>query len=373
MPKRIGITILGCGAVGGATAQLLLSKKAELAKRTGVEVVVFSIVVRDRSKMRCDSISELLLTTDAGAAIADPRSQIIIELIGGTTTARAHILAALAAGKDVVTANKALLALHGAEIFEAARRAGRTVAFEASVGGGIPLIETVRRGLVANDIDAVYGILNGTCNFILTQMSEQHRSYADALEEAKRLGYAEADPTLDVEGIDSAHKLAILASIAFRKTCDFARIEHRGISAIEVTDLIAGEELGYVCKLLAVARNEPDGIELSVAPTFIHASHPLAGVRGPFNAVSIYGSAAGHVLLYGRGAGGLPTASAVVSDVIDVACGNAKSVCENYSALPGQTPAAVYSPTGERKAAWYLRVGLLDRPGGMAAVAGALG
>ncbi|MBK8269507.1 MAG: homoserine dehydrogenase, partial [Planctomycetes bacterium] len=287
MVKTIGISILGCGAVGSATAELLLKRRADYAKRCGVDLQLRSIVVRDGGKPRPAGIDPSLLTTDMRRAIEDTSTHIVIELMGGTTAALDAIDLAIRSGKDVVTANKALLALHGPEVFAAARSAGRCIAFEAAVGGGIPLVESIRRGLVANEIEAVHGILNGTCNYILTRMSDSKVAYAEALTEAQRLGYAEADPTLDVEGIDSAHKLAIVASLAMRRGCDFGRILHRGITDIEVTDLTAGEELGFVCKLLAAGRRHRDGIDLSVQPTFIRASHPLASVRGPFNALSL--------------------------------------------------------------------------------------
>ncbi|MFQ5411743.1 MAG: homoserine dehydrogenase, partial [Phycisphaerae bacterium] len=227
--------------------------------------------------------------------------------------------------------------------------------------------------LIANEIDAVFGILNGTCNSILSRMLEDRISYAAALAEAQRLGYAEADPTLDVDGTDSAHKLAILGSIAMRQSCALDAIDVHGITDLEITDLIAGEELGYVCKLLAVAQHHDDGLDLSVRPTFIRKSHPLAGVSGPFNAVSVYGDAVGHTLYYGRGAGGGPMASAVIADIIDVATGNAGRSFSQWVVLPDVTRPAVYRPPGENVSAFYIRVGLEDRPGGMARIAAVLG
>lgn len=365
--------MLGCGVVGTATAEILIHQRAELLARTGLDLELRSIVVRDTAKARSGVIPPSLLTTDPRRALDDPATSIVVELIGGDGVARDWIGQALAAGKDVVTANKALLALHGRELFAHARSQGRCIAFEAAVGGGIPLIESIRRGLIGNDIDAVYGILNGTCNYILTRMDESKVAYADALAEAQRLGYAESDPTLDIDGIDSAHKLTILASIAMRRACEFRDISHRGIRDIELTDLVAGEKLGFVCKLLAIARRHDDGLDLRVQPTFIPASHPLASVRGPFNAVSVYGSNAGHVLLYGRGAGGAPTASAVVADIVDVALGTAAGVFNSLAVLSDRTQAAICRPQGAGVSAFYLRVGLLDQPGGMAAIAGALG
>ena len=316
MADKIGIGIIGCGAVGSAVVRILLEQGRSLTARTGLDLELRHVIVQDTHKERPVDIPKDILSNDPAQPLADPDTHIILELIGGVDTPMDLILEALRCGKDVVTANKALLALRGGPIFAAAREAGRCIAFEAAVGGGIPLIESVRRGLIANEIDAVYGILNGTCNYILTRMLESEVSYSDALAEAQQLGYAEADPTLDVDGTDSAHKLAILASIAMRKTCDYDRISVRGITDLEVTDLLAGDELGYVCKLLAIAQKHDNGLDLTVHPTFIRKSHPLASVAGPFNAVSVYGHAVGHTLFYGRGAGGMPTASAVIADVM---------------------------------------------------------
>lgn len=373
MDRRVGVSILGCGVVGSATAEMLLSERNELADRVGVDLEVRSILVRNPDLNRPGLIPTELFTTEFKHSLHDPETQIIVELIGGVTAAREFTLAALRAGKDVVTANKALLALHGAEVFAAARASGRCIAFEAAVGGGIPLIESIRRGLAANQIDAIYGILNGTSNYILTRMGDGKVAYADALAEAQKLGFAEADPSLDVEGIDSAHKLCVLASVAMREACDFSQITHHGITDIEVTDLVAGEALGYVCRLLAMARRHDAGITLCVRPMFVPTSHPLAGVRGPFNAVSIYGDAADHVMFYGRGAGGRPTASAVISDIVEVACGNTARVFESRKDLPDRTPAARHAGGEDRVSAFYLRAGLQDKPGGMAAVAQSLG
>ena len=353
-------------------ARMLVVDADALAARTGLRFEMRQILVRDAKKSRA-TVSPALITTDAAKLFADPQVKIFVELIGGTDRARELILAALSAGKDVVTANKALLAHHGAELFSAARGTGRCIAFEAAVCGGVPLIESVRRGLVANEIDAVYGILNGTCNFILTRMLEHRASYAHALTEAQRLGYAEADPRLDVEGIDSAHKLAVLASLAMRRSCALDRIPVAGIADIDLVDLTAAHELGYACKLLAIARRCDEGLELSVRPTFIPLAHPLANVGGPFNAVSVYGSAVGHTLFYGRGAGGMPTASAVLSDIVDVATGNAGRTFAQLAVLPDQTPSPTYRSAGETIAPHYLRINLLDRPGGIGRIATALG
>lgn len=373
MTTRIGIGLVGCGTVGECVARILTEGASELGARSGLEFELRHVVVRDAGKKRRLSLPAGVVAQDPAAMLADPQTHILVELMGGTLDARKVTLAALQAGKDVVTANKALLAERGREVFAAARSAGRCVAFEAAVAGGIPLMEAVRRGLIANDIEAAYGILNGTCNYILTRMLDNHASYAHALEEAQRLGYAEADPTLDVDGTDSAHKLTILASIAMRRSCELSRVRAGGITGIELIDLDAGQELGYVCKLLAAARRYDDGIDLTVEPTFVPLSHPLAAVKGPFNAVSIYGSAAGHTFYYGRGAGGMPTASAVISDIVEVATGNARRTFEQLVVLPDQTATPVYRPAGETVARHYLRIGLMDRPGGIGRIASTLG
>lgn len=373
MAGKIGIALLGCGNVGREVARMLLDTGGGLAARTGLEFEIRHVVVRDTAKPRDVPVARERFTSDTSAAMSDPAVSIVVELMGGVDTAKDATVAAVGAGKDVVTANKALLAIHGREMFAAARQAGRCIAFEGSVAGGIPLIESVRRGLIGNRVDALYGILNGTCNYILTRMLDNNASYSHALAEAQRLGYAEADPTLDVEGVDTAHKLSILASIAMRQSCDLDRISVAGISNIDLIDLTAGRELGYACKLLAIARRQDDGIDLSVCPTFVRHAHPLSSVSGPFNAVSLYGDAVGHVMLYGRGAGGAPTASAVVSDIVDVATGNAKRTFDQLAVLPDQTPAAIYRSPGENVSAYYLRVSLRDRPGSVGRVATVLG
>jgi homoserine dehydrogenase len=370
---EIGIGMIGCGVVGSQVARTLLEQGEELTARTGLSLPLRHVIVRDAHKARPVTLPDRILSTDPAKMLTDDRTRVVVELAGGIDDAKALTLAALGAGKDVVTANKALLALHGPELFATARRAGRCIAFEAAVAGGIPLIESIRRGLIGNRIDAVYGILNGTCNYILTRMLEDDASYAHALAEAHRLGYAEADPTLDVDGTDSAHKLVILASVAMRLACDFDRIQRHGIAQLELGDLSAGAELGYACKLLAIAKRYPDGIDLSVQPTFIPYAHPLASVSGAYNAVSVYGSPVGHTLFYGPGAGGKPTASAVIADIIDVATGNAGRTFEQIAVLPDQTERPTYRPPGENHPPWYIRVGLVDRPGGIGKIATVLG
>ncbi len=373
MNAPIGVSLIGCGAVGAQVARMLIEQADELRQHSGCRFELRTILVRDPGRRRDVNLPANLFTTDASKILSDTGTQIVIELAGGTDHAKTLILAALKSGKDVITANKALLALHGREIFSAARKAGRCVAFEASVCGGVPLIESIRRGLIANRIDAVMGILNGTSNYILTRMLENNASYAHALAEAQAAGYAEADPTLDVSGGDAAHKLAILAGITMRAACDFNHISVEGIEKIELSDLTAGDQLGYRCKLLAIARRFDDGLDLSVQPTFIPTTHPLANVSGPFNAVSVYGDPIGHTFFYGRGAGGAATASAVVADLVDTGIGNARRTFESLILLPDQTPTATYRPTGETACPHYIRVGLRDQPGGIGKLATVLG
>ncbi|HUN80706.1 MAG TPA: homoserine dehydrogenase [Phycisphaerae bacterium] len=373
MSASIGIALIGCGAVGREVARILLEGRAALAARTGLTLELRHVLVRSAAKPRGIDLPDGVVTADSKKLLDDAGTAIIVELAGGVDQAKSLIRDALQAGKDVVTANKALLALHGAELFAEARRAGRCIAFEASVCGGIPLIESVRRGLIANEISTVIGILNGTCNYILTRMLENRASYPHALAEAQASGFAEADPTLDVSGGDSAHKLTILASLAMRRRCEFNRVTVRGIEQIDLADLTAADELGYRCKLLAIARKTDGRLELSVQPTFIPLSHPLATVSGPFNAVSVYGQPVGHTFYYGRGAGGPATASAVISDIVDVALGNARRTFDSLAVLPDQTKPADYLPPGESACPHYIRLALRDEPGGIGRVATALG
>jgi len=371
--RKVGISLVGCGAVGSGVLRILEREGEALSQRTGLRFEVRRVLVRDPKKPRDVSLPSDVFCFDPEALFGDAGCEIIIEAAGGLDIGRTGIECGVAAGKDVVTANKALLALHGSELFAVAREAGRCIAFEASVAGGIPVIQAVRRGLIGNRIDAIYGILNGTCNFILTTMLAQRVPYEIALQEAQRLGYAEADPTLDVGGMDSAHKLAILASIAMRERCEFERIQIRGVAELAVDDLLAARELGYVCKLLASATHHDDGLDMEVQPTFVAMTHPLASVMGPFNAVSVYGDAVGHTLYYGRGAGGVATASAIVADLVDVATGNARQTFYGLRVLPDQTQPPRYRPAGENASRYYIRIDLKDRPGGIGKVASCLG
>jgi len=371
--KTIKVALLGCGTVGGGVYRLLTEHAEDLRRRSGFTFEPVCVAVRDRTKPRSVSVPESLITEDPLSAARHPEADIVIETIGGTDVAFEAVMSALTAGKHVVTANKALLALRGTEIFSTARRHGVCLGFEASVAGGIPIIGALRKGLIANRIDAICGIVNGTCNYILTEMSQRDRPYAEALAEAQRLGYAEADPTLDVSGMDSAHKLAILASLAFGIQIDFSQITVEGIESLELSDIRAASELGYVAKLLAIGLREPDGINLRVHPAFVRVGHPLAAVSGSYNAVSVYGHAVGQILLYGRGAGAMPTASAIVSDLVDVALGNARRSFENLRIWPDLHEPVSLKPIEKIESRYYIRLMVYDRPGVMAAVTRVLG
>jgi homoserine dehydrogenase len=302
----------------------------------------------------------------------DPNVQVAIELIGGVEPARTMILDLLAAGKDVVTANKAVLAQHGDEIFDAARRHGRTVAFEASVAGGIPIVAALGQGLAANQVTAIKAILNGTSNFILSQMTEQGQAYVEALAEAQRRGYAEADPTLDVDGTDAVHKLAVLARLAFGVAVPLAAIDRRGITVVQPADLRLAGELGYVVKLIAEAWLHEDRVALHVEPTLVRRYHPLAEVRGAYNAVHVVGDVVGDTLYHGQGAGGAPTASAVLADLMDLAVGRAQLTFRTLK-LWAPNPAITLRSAADIRSRFYLRVNVEDRPGVIAEVAGVLG
>jgi len=368
-----GVALVGCGTVGGQTALLLTRDREVLAARIGPRLELRHVVDKDFSNARRLGLDEGLFRDDLAEALADERVGVVVELVGGTTVARKIIERAVAAGKNVVTANKALLAHHGCELLAAARKRGVCVAFEASCGGGIPIVRALYDGLIANRIDAIYGILNGTCNSILTAMTRQGRSYADALAQAQRDGLAEADPTLDVAGIDSAHKLAILAALGFGRRVDFEAIPVTGIDKLELCDIEYGQELGYVVKLLTIARRVDDGVSLRVCPAFISKEHPLAWVSGPFNAISVYGHATGHTMYYGRGAGGLATASAVVADLAAVATGTAGALFRELPIWPDRTAPARLVPVEHVRSRYYLRVMAEDRPGVLAQIAAVLG
>jgi len=371
--KPLGVALVGCGTVGGAVATILTRDRAIFSRRFAPPLELRHIVDVDFSHARALGLDERLFCKNFHEALADEGVGAVVELIGGTTVAKECIAESLRAGKDVVTANKALLAHHGNELYALARKEGRVLAFEASCGGGIPIIRALCDGLIANRIDALYGIVNGTCNYILTAMTQRGQTYDQALAEAQRDGLAEADPTLDVAGIDSAHKLAIMAGLAFGRKIAFDEIPVEGIDSLELCDIEYGQELGYVVKLLAIAQRRKDGLSLRVRPVFISKEHPLAWVSGPFNAISIYGHATGHTMYYGRGAGGMPTASAVVADLAAIAIGSARRAFEQLKIWPDLSEPANQLPVGAIHSRYYIRVLAEDRPGVLAQIAAILG
>ena len=313
---KVKVGIVGCGVVGTGTARLLIENREVLKKKTGIDFELVKVADLDWDREREFSVPKNLRTTDYREVLQE--SEVVVELVGGKGFAKELILKALDMGKHVVTANKHLLAVEGEEIFLNARKKGLKVGFEASVGGGIPVIKALREGLVGNRVKTIYGILNGTTNYILTRMFEDGLDLGSALEEARRKGYAEADPSLDIDGLDAAHKITVLASLSFGKYFSFRDVHVEGIGGISALDVELGKELGYTLKLLAIAKRFDGEVEIRVHPTFIHSEEALAKVSGVYNAVMIEGDFVGKTMFYGRGAGSLPTASAVVSDIVDV-------------------------------------------------------
>jgi homoserine dehydrogenase len=370
---RIGL--LGLGTVGAGVVKIFQSQRAMLQERAGASLSLAAIADTDLTRPREGlDIRALPMVGDAGRVLDDPSIHVVVELVGGLEPARTFILRALAAGKHVVTANKALLAHHGAELYEEARRRGVSLAFEAAVAGGIPLIRSVKEGLVANRVLSLAGIVNGTCNYILSKMTDEGLDFSLVLKEAQAQGYAEADPTLDIEGLDSAHKLQILVALAFRTFIDLKHIHTEGITRITAQDIDYARELGYRIKLLAIAKATEHGVEVRVHPTMIPAASPLAAVAGVFNAIFLTGDAVGDLMFYGRGAGQMPTASAVWSDVLEIARRVAHGIPALALELPavGSQPLAL-TPMDAIRCCYYLRVMMQDRPGALSRVAGILG
>ncbi len=369
--KQLNVGLLGIGTVGGGTYTVLTRNADEISRRTGVAINV--VQVADKNIEHAKSITGGLVevTDDAFAVVNNPKVDVVVELIGGYTLSKQLVLKAIENGKHVVTANKALLALHGNEIFAAAQKAGVIVAFEAAVAGGIPIIKALREGLGANKIEWVAGIINGTTNFILTEMREKGLAFKDVLGEAQRLGYAEADPTFDVEGIDAAHKLTIMSAIAFGMPMKFDQAYTEGITKLEQTDIKYAEELGYRVKLLGITKRTDAGVELRVHPTLIPEKRLVANVNGAMNAVVVKGDAVGPTLYYGAGAGAEPTASAVVADLMDVARLSSVTVEQRVPYLafqPNRVADLPILPIGEINSAYYLRLRASDKPGVLAHV-----
>jgi homoserine dehydrogenase len=367
----VKVGLLGLGTVGGGIVEVLTRNALEISRRAGREIVLHRAADRALAMRQAVAHHGFALTDEAQEVVDDPAVDVVVELIGGTTVARALVLRAIEKGKPVVTANKALIATHGNEIFAAAQARGVTVAFEAAVAGGIPVIKTIREGMAGNRIDWVAGIINGTCNFILTEMREKHRDFADVLKEAQALGYAELDPTFDVEGIDAAHKLTILAAIAFGIPLQFDKVYVEGITGITAADVAFAEQLGYRIRHLGIARRTAQGIELRVHPALIPVKRLLANVNGVMNGVTIQGDAVGQLSLQGAGAGALPTASAVAADLVDVARALTTDPENRVPHLAFQPDALAAHPIlamEEVVSACFLRFTAEDKPGVLADV-----
>ncbi|MGE5417418.1 MAG: homoserine dehydrogenase [Acidobacteriota bacterium] len=367
----INVALLGCGTVGGGVVKLLQQNRDIIQKRAGQEITIKKILERDTEKVLALGLPESVLAHDIEEILNDDEIKIVIELMGGIEPARSYVIAAMARGKNVVTANKDMIADKDKDIFENAREAGVDLGFEASVGGGIPVIFPLKQSLAGNAIKEVIGIVNGTTNYILTKMSQEAQPYDDVLGEAQRLGYAESDPTSDVEGYDAARKIAILASIAFNSRITFSDVYVEGITKITPLDIKYGKDLGYVIKLLAIAKEENDKVQVRVHPSFIPRHHPLAAVSGVYNAVFIRGDAVGDIMLYGRGAGQMPTASAVVGDIMEIV----RNIERNST---GRISCTCYEnkelmSIGSVMGKYYIRLMAKDQPGVLAGIAGVFG
>ena len=369
--KPIRVGLLGLGTVGSGTIEVLRRNREEISRRAGRDIVVAAASARDITRERAVSLAGIELVASAGAIVSRPDIDIVVELIGGETTARELVLAAIGHGKHVVTANKALLARHGTEIFGRAHAKGVMVAFEGSVAGGIPIIKAIREGLSANRIEWIAGIINGTCNYILSEMRDKALPFDVVLAEAQRLGYAESDPAFDVEGTDAAHKLTILAAIAFGIPMQFDKVHTEGITKLTAVDLRYAEGLGYRIKLLGITRRTAKGIELRVHPTLIPARRLIANVEGVMNAVLVKGDAVGPTLYYGRGAGAEATASAVVADLVDVtrmATADPEQRVPHLAFQPDRLSSDPILAMEDVETGYYLRLRALDRPGVLADV-----
>ncbi len=368
------VAIIGYGTIGTGVARLLLEHGDRIARQAGKRLELVHVVDTDLKRSRNFALPAGTLTANLADVIDNPEIVAAVELVGGLEPARSIVLSLLENGKDIVTANKALLAEHGPELFDKARKRGRSIAFEAAVAGGIPIIAAISECLCANQIESIHAILNGTSNFILSQMEENNTDYAAAVAEAQQRGYAEANPTMDVNGSDAAQKLAILAHLAFGARVNWRNIPRTGIDIVEVADMRYAKELGYSIKLLAVAELVPEGLELHVSPTLVRHGTPLAEVRSAYNAVRVVGDAVGRVFLHGLGAGQMPTASAVVADLINTVVGRTAITFQrlNLWSDDGEPPVQPRDP-GRVPGRFYLRFNVDDRPGVMAEVANILG
>ncbi len=368
--KKVGVAILGLGVVGGGTYRILTEHREFYQKTQGVDIVVESVLELNRERALSLGVPEEKLASNIAEIVSNPDVNIVVEVIGGIAAAREFVLAALNAGKTVVTSNKELFCKYSHELERAAKRQNAGLYFEASCVGGVPIIRTLLDGVQGNKISSMMGIINGTTNYILTKMTNEGSSYEECLKEAQRLGYAEADPTADVEGFDAAYKLSILSSLAFHTKVPFSKIYREGITGISKDDILDGKALGYVLKLLAIGKQTEAGIEVRVHPTFVRQGHPLAAVNDSFNAVYLTGDSVGDVMLYGRGAGALPTGSAIVSDIIYAATHseNKYSTFKNTAGADKDTKFI-----SDFKSAYYLRIMVEDRAGILAKIAAIFG
>ena len=372
--KSINVGIIGFGTVGTGTARILLENAEIIRRRLGAPVVLKAISDLDIKRDRGIKLGKVKLATDVKDIIDDPDIDVVVELIGGYKPAKEFILDAISHKKHVVTANKALLAVHGEELYAAAEKNGVTLGFEASVAGGIPILAAVRSGLAANNIKSIYGIVNGTCNYILTLMTNEGRKFDEVLKEAQAKGYAEADPTFDIEGVDSAHKLAVLTMLAYGTPVQFKDIYTEGISKITPIDIEFAKELGYKIKLLAITKMVNNEVEARVHPTMLPEAFPISQVDGVFNALSIVGDAVGSTMFYGRGAGDMPTGSAVVGDIIDIGR-DILSGCANRSPVAAfrERRTLAIRKMDDITSCYYLRFSVMDKPGVLSRVSGVLG
>ncbi len=371
--EKINVGLIGFGTVGGGVARALIEKAAHIERLVGAKVSLKVICDNNLRKKRAVKVNRKILTNDINKVIGNPDIDIVVELIGGIHPAKEFVLKAIKSGQHIVTANKALITEHGQEIFDAASKAGVEVFYEASVGGGIPIIKAMREGLVANEIDTILGIVNGTSNYILSCMAEEGLSFSDALDQAKKKGYAERNPALDIEGYDSAHKLAILALLGFGKFVKLDDIYVEGILDISQNDIRYADEFGYAIKLLAIAKRNGKDLEVRVHPTLLSKEHLLANVNGVYNAIYVHGDMVGGTLFYGRGAGQNPAASSVVGDVIDLARNLRFNTVGRVPIYMKDRSVNRISRMDEIEASYYIRISCIDRPGILGKVAGILG
>ncbi|MHB1314964.1 MAG: homoserine dehydrogenase [Christensenellales bacterium] len=368
--KVINIGMLGLGNVGSGVYRILTENGADIQHRESLDIRIHKILVRDKTKKRNVAVDESLLTDRFEEILSDPAISVVAEFMGGIEPARSYMIAALKKGKTVVTANKEVISKHWNELEDAARATGAGLYFEAAVAGGIPVIRALFDSLQSNNISRVMGIINGTTNYMLSKMTDEHLEYQDVLKEAQQLGYAEPDPTADVEGYDAVYKLSILASLAFHARVPVDKIYHEGITKITAEDIKCGEEFGYVIKLLAIGKKDGYHIEARVHPTLIPRTHPLAAVRGPFNAVFVSGHAVGDLMFYGRGAGEMPTGSAVVSDIINASQHSVHQYTTFYNA---EKPSAQVIFETDWQSAYYINIRVMDKPGVLARLTGVFG